>query len=290
LLPSVVNILSRRPINRVMSNNKRERQRARRQEQDDATERAKKSAKRTKVLIRWVAIAVAVLLIAFLWSLTGRDSQSDSQRTETTSVGAKALGIEGCPAPDGSSEPKTRFGTPPKTCIDIGRLYAAEFSTSLGNFTAVLDPTLDSRSVNNFIFLARHHAYDETIFHRVIPEFVIQGGDVEGMNGRGGPGYAFTGAYGPERGYRVGSLAMANKGTPSSNGSQFFVVTGPLGVALDSNYSLMGHVVQGLDVALAIQGVETNSSQLPIDPVSVVSITVSEATSAQADIYKDLTD
>jgi cyclophilin family peptidyl-prolyl cis-trans isomerase len=169
-------------------------------------------------------------------------------------------------------------------------LYAAEFSTNLGTFVAVLDPTLDSRSVNNFIFLARHHAYDQTIFHRVIPEFVIQGGDVQGMNGHGGPGYKFTGAYGPEKGYLVGSVAMANQGAPNTNGSQFFVITGPLGAALDPNYSLMGHVVEGLDVALAIQRVETDSSDLPIDPVSVTSVTVSKATSFQTDSYKDLTD
>ena len=111
----------------------------------------------------------------------------------------------------------------------------------------MLDPTKDSRSVNNFIFLARHGAYNGTIFHRVIDQFVIQGGDVEGLNGRGGPGYKFTGAYGPEKGYLVGSFAMANQGTPNTNGSQFFVVTGQFGAALDPNYSLMGHVVAGLE-------------------------------------------
>ena len=273
-----------------MSNIKRERQRARRTAQVDASERADKNVRRKKVIVRWVAIAGAVFLVAFLWSLTGDDDRPDAQPTENTSVGAKTLGIEGCPAPDGSSAPKTQFATPPKICIDTGQLYAAEFSTSAGNFTVVLDPTLDSRSVNNFIFLARYHAYDHTIFHRVIPEFVIQGGDVQGMSGHGGPGYKFTGAYGPERGYLVGSLAMANGGNPNSNGSQFFVITGPLGAALDPNYSLLGHVVEGLDVALAIQMVETDSFNLPTDPVSLTSVTVSEATSVQTDIYKDLTD
>ena len=273
-----------------MSNIKRERQRARRTAQVSASDRVDKNVKRKKVIVRWVAIAGAVFLVAFLWSLTGDDDQPDAQPTENTSVGAKTLGIEGCPAPDGSSAPKTQFPTPPKICIDTGQLYAAEFSTSLGNFTVVLDPTLDSRSVNNFIFLARYHAYDQTIFHRVIPEFVIQGGDVQGMGGHGGPGYKFTGAYGPERGYLVGSLAMANEGNPNSNGSQFFVITGPLGAALDPNYSLMGHVVEGLDVALAIQMVETDSLNLPTNPVSLTSVTVSNATSVQTDIYKDLTD
>ena len=290
LLPSVLHVLPSRPTSQVMSTNKRERQRARRNAQANASERADQNTKRNKVIVRWVAIAGAVFLVAFLWSLTGGDSQSDPQPTEETSAGAKTLGIEGCPAPDGSSGQTTQFATPPKICIDTGQLYAAEFSTNLGTFVAVLDPTLDSRSVNNFIFLARYHAYDQTIFHRVIPEFVIQGGDVEGLNGRGGPGYKFTGAYGPEKGYLVGSVAMANQGAPNTNGSQFFVITGPLGVALDPNYSLMGHIIEGLDVALAIQRVETDSSDLPIDPVSMTSVTVSKATSSQTDSYKDLTD
>lgn len=271
-----------------MSNNKRERQRAHRQAQADATQQAQKSSRRTKIVIRWVAIAAAVVIVAFLWSLTGNDAGTGE--AEVASIGAEALGIEGCPAADGSSDRQTQFETPPKLCIDTGQLYSAEFATNLGDFAIVLDPTLDSRSVNNFIFLARNHAYDGTVFHRVIDQFVIQGGDVEDLNGIGGPGYKFTGAYGPEDGYLVGSLAMANQGTPNTNGSQFFVVTGPYGAALDPNYSLMGQVVTGLDVALAIQKVETDSADLPVKPVSISSITISEATSSQIDLYKDLTD
>ena len=271
-----------------MSTNKRERQRAHRQAQADADQQANKNSRRTKIVVRWVAIAAAVLLVAFLWSLTG--GENEPQEIDVESVGAQTLGIEGCPAVDGSSEKRTQFETPPKLCIDPGQLYSAKLTTTSGNFTVVLDPTLDSRSVNNFIFLALHHAYDETIFHRVIDQFVIQGGDVEGLNGRGGPGYKFTGAYGPEEGYLVGSLAMANQGTPNTNGSQFFIVTGPLGAALDPNYSLMGHVVAGLEVILEIQKTETDGLDVPVNPVSISSVSVSEATSSQVDIYKDLID
>ena len=274
-----------------MSNNKRERQRAHRQAQADAAQQAQKSSKRTKIVIRWVAIAAAVLIVAFLWRLTGNAAPSQTPDTAAdASIGAEALGIEGCPAVDGSSDRQTQFKTPPKLCIDTGQLYSAEYATTSGNFTVLLDPTLDSRSVNNFIFLARHHAYDGTIFHRVIDQFVIQGGDVEGLNGRGGPGYKFTGAYGPEEGYLVGSLAMANQGTPNTNGSQFFIVTGPFGASLDPNYSLMGHVVAGLDVALAIQKVETDAQDLPVEPVLISSVTIAGAASSEIDIYKDLTD
>ena len=117
---------------------------------------------------------------------------------------------------------------------------------------------------------------------------MAQGGDPTGL-GTGGPGYYFE-IEAPQRPYTRGSLAMANEENPNSNGSQFFVITGPLGAALDPNYSLMGHVVEGLDVALAIQMVETDSLNLPTNPVSLTSVTVSNATSVQTDIYKDLTD
>ncbi len=272
-----------------MSNNKRERQRAHRQAQADATQQAQKSSRRTKIVVRWVAIAAAVVIVAFLWSLTGNDAGTGDAE-EAARLEAERLEIEGCPAADGSSFRRIQWDRPPNLCIDTGQLHSAEFATNLGDFAIVLDPTLDSRSVNNFIFLARNHAYDGTVFHRVIDQFVIQGGDVQDLNGIGGPGYNFTGAYGPEDGYLVGSLAMANRGAPNSNGSQFFIVTGPSGAALDPNYSLMGHVVTGLDVALAIQKVETDSADLPVKPVSISSITISEATSSQIDLYKDLTD
>ena len=272
-----------------MSNSKRERQRAHREAQVAAAERAQKSSKRTKIAIRWAAIAAAVVLVAFLWSLTGGDDK-DTPSDEIASIGAKTLGLDGCPPAEGSAERRFQFDTPPKVCIDTGQLYAAKFNTNVGDFTVVLDPTMDSRSVNNFIFLARHGAYDGTTFHRVIDQFVIQGGDVQGLNGLGGPGYKFTGAYGPEKGYLVGSFAMANQGTPNTNGSQFFVITGPFGAALDPNYSLMGHVVDGLEVALEIQKVETDAADLPLNAVSIESIVVEDATSEQIDIYKDLTE
>ena len=83
---------------------------------------------------------------------------------------------------------------------------------------------------------------------------------------------------------------MANQGTPNTNGSQFFVVTGPFGAALDPNYSLMGHVVAGLEVALEIQTVETDDLDLPLEAISITSIAVNEATSEQIDKYKDLTE
>src|SRR5437762_3644278 len=111
-----------------------------------------------------------------------------------------------------------------------------------------LDPQMAPKSVNNFVSLARQGYYDGLTFHRVVPEFVIQGGDPDGT-GRGGPGYRF--ADEPVRGdYTLGAVAMANAG-PDTNGSQFFVCIDDCTKKLTPNYNLFGHVVDGMDVALA---------------------------------------
>ena len=144
--------------------------------------------------------------------------------------------------------------------------------------------------------MAQYHAYDGTLFHRVIDEFVIQGGDVENKFGTGGPGYQFNGSYAPQGSYRIGSLAMANSGTPSSNGSQFFIITGSNGIDLPADYSLMGSVITGLDVALAIQKVPTSTnevagifaSNVPVEDVIVESITARLASQDEVKSYRNL--
>ena len=155
-------------------------------------------------------------------------------------------------------------------CIDLETTYEAAFVTSLGDFTVELYPQLDAASVNNFVFLARYHYYDGSVFHRVINGFVAQGGDPNGdPPGTGGPGYAFTGGKPSAGAYQLGSMAMANRGSdPSTNGAQFFIVTGPSGEALPPDFSLFG--------PLAIQEVPTGPSDAPIEPVVLVSVTISE--------------
>lgn len=193
-----------------------------------------------------------------------------------------------CPAADGSDGPLNQLPAPPPVCIDNEVLYAAAFDTNMGPFTMVLDPLLDPVSVNNFIVLARWGAYDGTLFHRVISDFVIQGGDVQLQYGAGGPGYQFTGDFPPaDDWYRIGSVAMANRGNPATNGSQFFVITGPHGAGLPPLYSPLGHVVEGMDVVMEIEGVATGPGDEPTSEVVVRSVTVTEATQAQIDEYTD---
>jgi len=179
------------------------------------------------------------------------------------------------PNPDGSSERRTKFPSAPPMVIDATRTYSAEMVTSMGTMTIHLDPIGAPQTVNNFVYLARWHYFDSLIFHRVINGFVIQGGCPEG-SGRGGPGYRFADELPKPGRYELGSLVMANAG-PDTNGSQFFVITGPSGVALPPAYAMFGKVVSGLEVATTIQEVSTAPGDRPTTDVVIESVTITEA-------------
>ena len=180
-----------------------------------------------------------------------------------------------CPAEDGSSPVRRKFPEAPPMCIDPAKRYAAAVDTSLGAITIALDPIAAPRTVNNFVVLARYHYYDDVIFHRIIKGFMCQGGDPTGT-GRGGPGYRFADELPKPGRYEVGSLAMANAG-PDTNGSQFFIVSGPNGAGLPPQYSLFGRVVAGLDVVEAMQSVKTDRSDRPVTDVTIKSVTITES-------------
>ena len=178
------------------------------------------------------------------------------------------------PAVDGSSPKTQRFDGPPPMVIDPAKRYTAEMVTSKGTVTISLDASGAPNTVNNFVFLSRWHYYDGIVFHRIIPGFMAQGGDPEG-SGRGGPGYRFGDELPAPGRYEIGSVAMANAG-PNTNGSQFFIVSGPDGCALPPQYSLFGKVVKGLDVLQAIESAGSHSGK-PSEQVSIESVTISEA-------------
>jgi cyclophilin family peptidyl-prolyl cis-trans isomerase len=159
-------------------------------------------------------------------------------------------------------------------CIDAEKRYTAEMVTSKGNMVIALDPIAAPKTVNNFVFLARYHYYEGIVFHRVIPGFVLQGGDPTGT-GRGGPGYQFEDELPKPGRYELGSLAMANAG-PNTNGSQFFVISGRNGVQLPPQYSLFGKVIDGLDVVATIDGLGSQSGT-PKELVSISSVTIKES-------------
>ena len=135
--------------------------------------------------------------------------------------------------------------------IDPNKSYRATFETSRGSIVCELFAKDAPKTVNNFIFLAREKFYDGTVFHRVLADFMIQGGDPDGT-GRGGPGYRFEDELkdNPRR-HQIGSLSMANAG-PNTNGSQFFI-THVVTQWLDGKHTVFGQVLSGQDVVNAVK-------------------------------------
>ena len=135
--------------------------------------------------------------------------------------------------------------------IDPNKKYTATFKTSRGEIVCDLHAQDKPKTVNNFVFLARETFYDNTTFHRVIDNFMIQGGDPQGT-GYGGPGYRFEDEIkGKTNQHKVGSLSMANAG-PNTNGSQFFI-THVVTDYLDPKHTVFGQVTKGQDVVNAVQ-------------------------------------
>ena len=142
------------------------------------------------------------------------------------------------------------MAAPPAHEIDDNATYEVTIATDKGDIVIDLDPKLAPNTVNNFVALARQGFYDDLAFHRVVPDFVIQGGDPEGT-GRGGPGYRF--ADEPVQGeYTLGAVAMANAG-PDTNGSQFFICIDDCQSKLAKSYNLFGYVTSGVDVTRQIR-------------------------------------
>ena len=185
------------------------------------------------------------------------------------------MAVTPCPAEDGSSPVRREFREPPPMCVAPSKRYTATMETSMGTLTIALDAATAPLTVNNFVVLARYHYYDGVIFHRIINGFMCQGGDPTGT-GRGGPGYRFADELPKPGRYEIGSLAMANAG-PNTNGSQFFLISGPNGAGLPPQYSLFGKVVQGLDVVDAMQRVETDRNDRPLTDVTINSVTITES-------------
>jgi len=180
-----------------------------------------------------------------------------------------------CPPADGSAERQTEFPAPPDMCIDPTKTYTAVLDTTLGSITIALDAAKAPRTVNNFVVLARYNYYNGIIFHRIINGFMCQGGDPTGT-GRGGPGYRFADELPNPGEYQIGSVAMANAG-PDTNGSQFFLVSGPSGAGLPPLYSLFGQITEGMDVLATMQGIDTDRNDRPLTDVVINSVAITEA-------------
>jgi cyclophilin family peptidyl-prolyl cis-trans isomerase len=159
-------------------------------------------------------------------------------------------GTTGPAGPPGSGAPEPgKYASAPPQALDPTKAYAATVATTKGTIELSLDAKAAPITVNNFVFLARDKFYDGLTFHRVVPGFVIQGGDPDG-NGMGGPGYTIPDEA-SGRLHVEGALAMAKSSAPNSAGSQFYVTLAAQ-PSLDGKYTVFGKVTTGLDVVKSI--------------------------------------
>jgi cyclophilin family peptidyl-prolyl cis-trans isomerase len=247
------------------------------------------------MLIVWATILGLVLggVALFRGGDGGQDVAADATTTTaagptTTSTLPEGLADVECSTDvpgAATSEDRPTFDEAPAMEIDVDAVYRATVETSCGTLVWELDPSAEGVSaagVNNFVFLARQGFYDGLSFHRVIPDFMIQGGDPQGTGG-GGPGYDWGSPDDTpdDLQYELGDLAYANSTGEDTSGSQFFLITGPQGVGLPPNYIKFGTTVEGLDIAQRISylvDLEQYDGQNapPTQPVHIVKVTVEE--------------
>jgi cyclophilin family peptidyl-prolyl cis-trans isomerase len=164
------------------------------------------------------------------------------------------------------------YASPPDLSIDLDAAYSATLHTSHGDISVEFFPAEAPLAVNNWLFLAREGFYDGVLFHRVIPGFMIQGGDPTGT-GRGGPGYSFRDELDGDGRYTRGTMAMANAG-PNTNGSQFFIMHQDY--RLPHSYTIFGRVTSGIDVVDTIAALSTDRSDRPSEEARIERVTLTE--------------
>ena len=211
---------------------------------------------------------------------TPSGSTKPPTQTGTVTPQAKPASTVACGAsvPAAASSPKPQFdhAPSPKQVLDKNMEYSAVLHTSCGDIRIALDNSAAPQTVASFVFLAEHHFFDGTFFHRVVDSIdVVQGGDPTGT-GSGGPGYSIPDELAGGEHYTTGTVAMANAG-PNTGGSQFFLITGPAGANLDGNpnYTIFGNITDGLDVAKQINGFMPKSGDgQPTEAVYIDKVTI----------------
>ncbi len=279
----------------TVGTDKRDRQRANRAAKQQQAARAETRQKSTRLAVIVVGAIVAVLGMAVIANtFIGGDDDADSTTLpevsvvdgETSNAATDAPATEGsvfaatgefvpdgCPSPDGSADKEQTFASAPPMCLDPEQEYSALVTTNKGEITIALDQAKAPQTVNNFVFLARSHYFDDTTCHRIIPGFVVQCGDPT-ATGAGDPGYEIADELPAAGEYQIGSIAMANSG-PDTNGSQFFIITGDQGTALPPSYSLFGEVTTGFDETVVEMEAAGTQSGSPSEPVEIQSVEIS---------------
>jgi peptidyl-prolyl cis-trans isomerase B (cyclophilin B) len=218
----------------------------------------------------WIVLAVFAL-IALAALIAGCGGSDDSTSTSDTSAEAETAGCRKVQAPD----PKTVSFKKPDQVLKPGEEATAVVETSCGTFEIALDTKRAPKTANSFAFLAEEGFYDDITFHRIVPGFVIQGGDPEG-NGIGGPGYTVDEKPPPNLAYTKGIVAMAKSEAdpPGRSGSQFYIVTAP-DAGLPPEYALAGKVTKGYDVIEQIEKLGT-PEETPKQTVLIERMTIEQ--------------
>ena len=213
------------------------------------------------------AVLVLIVSLALLAGCGGDDSET----TESVATGA-----DECASVDAPEARSPEPGEAPAEQLDGSKTHTLTFDTSCGSFTVTLDTELAPKTAASLVVLANAGYFDDTIFHRVVPGFVIQGGDPT-QSGGGGPGYSTVDVPPSDGKYTQGVVAMAKSGVeaPGTSGSQFFVVTGD-DAGLPPDYAIVGEVTDGLDTALRIDALGVGDGP-PSQPVVVNTVTVGES-------------
>jgi cyclophilin family peptidyl-prolyl cis-trans isomerase len=258
-----------------VSPDRRRRQEATRRRVEQAAAEQRRADRNRRLIIGGLAIVAVAALVSMVVLVVTHRSGSTGATTDTTRPTTPSeFGTTPCPSVAGDSPKTIHFTSAPKLCIDLTKQYVATFHTSVGDFIANLDPSQAPVTVNNFVVLALYHYYDGTTFHRAIPGYIVQGGDANGRPpGTGSPGYTIADEFPSSLSdYTAGSVAMANTGAPHSGASQFFVWLGPDPLPGPS-YSLLGKVVNGLDVVRKIEATGSPSGTVAhavvLDSVSI---------------------
>jgi len=221
--------------------------------------------------VRRLVLLVFVLLFAAAGCGSGDDDSASGGDTTTTAV-SECVDVE---APD-SRDPGSRQA--PSAELDASKTYTLTFDTSCGAFTVTLDVESAPKTAASLVALAKDGYFDDTIFHRVVPGFVIQGGDPT-QSGAGGPGYSTVDTPPSDAKYTKGVVAMAKTQVeaPGTSGSQFFVVTGE-DAGLPPDYAIVGTVTEGMDTVERIDALGTPGQDgPPSKPVVINSVTVTES-------------
>lgn len=226
-------------------------------------------------LMRPVRFLILLLALLALAGCGGDDeSAGEAEATPTATAETTDVGCQKVDAPESKGEGKL---PKPTLELDPAKSYTATVATSCGDFEIALDVKRAPKTAASFVSLARDGFFDATSFHRIVPGFVIQGGDPLGT-GLGGPGYTVVEAPPRSLRYTRGVVAMAKAANEPSgaSGSQFFVVTGE-DAGLPPDYALLGTIASGQDVVDTIGVVPTDGAEMPVDPVVIESVTITES-------------